>query len=384
MNILLYDMGSYMYDDLLYYLKQAGCRCKSVYYHFPDKFEDDFFCRRFSSYLEEGSFDAVMSVNFFPLVAELCRSHNIKYISWCYDSPMEERLAEYFPFETNYIFLFDRTECEDYRRAGFRQVFHLPLAVNARRLEGLSFSPAQIRKYTSEVSLVGQIYASPLSSLLNPVPDYCKGYIEALLQVQFMLYGCYLVEEAITDELVDSMNEAYRKLGQENVALNRRGLSYAIATQITQLERTLLLDVMSERFDTVLYGPSLPDTLSRVRFGGSVGYPDEMPAVFRYSKINLNPTLKCIRSGIPLRALDILGAGGLLLSNYQPELAECFTDGEEAVLYGSLEEAADKAAFYIAHEELRQDIARRGHEKACEGFSYPVRLKEMFRISRLN
>lgn len=383
MKILLYDMGSYMHDDLLYFLREAGCGCKSVYYHFPDKYEDEFFCRRFASYLRDGSYDAVVSINFFPLVARVCRAHGVKYLSWCYDSPMDSRLSDYFSYETNYIFLFDRIESEDYRREGFRQVFHLPLAVNARRLGSLVFSPAQAAKYTSDVSLVGQIYSSPLPELLTPAPDYCKGYLEALLQAQFMLYGCYFVEDLITDRLLDSMNEAYRRLGQENAALNRRGLSYAVATQITQLERTLLLEAMGERFDTVLYGPSKPASLEKVRFGGSVSYADEMPAVFRHSKINLNPTLKCIRSGIPLRALDILGAGGLLLSNFQPELAEAFADGTDLVLYSSPEEAVEKAGFYLAHDKLRTEIAKKGQEKASGLYSYPKQLKEMFQTAGL-
>ena len=42
MNILFYDMGSYTYQDTLFYLKQLGHTCKTVYYHFPNKFHDDF------------------------------------------------------------------------------------------------------------------------------------------------------------------------------------------------------------------------------------------------------------------------------------------------------------------------------------------------------
>ena len=57
-----------------------------------------------------------------------------------------------------------------------------------------------------------------------------------------------------------------------------------------------------------------------------------MPLIFRESKINLNITLRSITSGMPLRALDIMGAGGFLLSNYQQELAENYIDGEELVL----------------------------------------------------
>ena len=35
MNILFYDMGSYTYQDTLFYLKQLGHTCKTVYYTSP-------------------------------------------------------------------------------------------------------------------------------------------------------------------------------------------------------------------------------------------------------------------------------------------------------------------------------------------------------------
>lgn len=64
MNILFYDMGSYTYQDTLFYLKQLGHTCKTVYYHFPNKFHDDFCCDRFEKQLQSDSYDAVMNINF--------------------------------------------------------------------------------------------------------------------------------------------------------------------------------------------------------------------------------------------------------------------------------------------------------------------------------
>ena len=87
MNILFYDMGSYTYQDTLFYLKQLGHTCKTVYYHFPNKFHDDFFCDRLEKQLQSDSCDAVMSINFFPLAAALCHEHQLPYLAWCYDIP---------------------------------------------------------------------------------------------------------------------------------------------------------------------------------------------------------------------------------------------------------------------------------------------------------
>ena len=383
MNILFYDMGSYTYQDFLYYLEEAGHHCRTVYYHFPDKFEDAFFVYRFAKYLTEDSYDVVISVNFFPLVAQLCHKHQIKYLSWCYDSPLEDRSKEYFSFETNYIFLFDRIEVEGYRAEGYTQVFHLPLAVNTKRLDALIFTPAQIAAYQADISFVGHLYNSPLDALLYPADEYCKGFVEGLIQAQLRVYGYNFLENLITDEFLERLNSAFRKLGQTAVSLNRRGLSYAIAAQITHLERTFLIEQMGELYDTHFYSTNPYDFATPVKSCGPVKYHTEMPGVFRYSRLNLCPTLKSIQSGIPLRSLDIMGAKGVLLSNYQPELAEYFEDEKDLILYGSMEDAFAKADFYLKHEDLREEIALNGYRRICEDFAYPDKIGIMFETAQL-
>ena len=114
-----------------------------------------------------------------------------------------------------------------------------------------------------------------------------------------------------------------------------------------------------------------------------VSYDTGMPQVFKDSKINLNPSLRIIRSGISLRCMDILGCGGFLLSSYQPELAEYFTMDEEVVLYDSMEDAVAKTEFYLKHGDLRKSIAQRGYEKVKAEFNYPKQLQKMFDIAGL-
>lgn len=383
MKILFYDMGSYTYQDFLYYLREAGHQCRTVYYRFSDRFEDDFFVYRFSKYLTEDSYDVVISVNFFPLVARLCHEHNIKYLAWSYDSPLEEGLKEYFSYETNYIFLFDRIEVEQYRSEGYNRVFHLPLAVNVRRLDALSFLPAQIDAWQADVSFVGKLYDSPLENLLFPADEYCKGFVEGLIQAQLRVYGYNFLEDLITDEFLERLNDSFRKIGQTAVSLNRRGLAFAIAAQITHLERTFLIEQMGELYDTHFYSAERYDFSTPVKYCGLVKYLTEMPGVFRYSRLNLCPTLKSIQSGIPLRSLDIMGAGGLLFSNFQPELAEYFEDQRDVLMYESMEDAFAKADFYLKHEDLRREIALNGYGKVRKEFSYPDRVRQMFETAGL-
>jgi spore maturation protein CgeB len=154
---------------------------------------------------------------------------------------------------------------------------------------------------------------------------------------------------------------------------------------VTYLDRISLLELMGRRHDTHIYTYDIGDTeksfLQNVKIHGPLDYYTKMPVLFKSSKINLSSSLRAARSAISLRALDILGCGGFLLSNAQPELEEYFDDRKEVVLFRSIDEAIELADFYLEHEDERQKIAGAGFEKVKKNFRYEDRLRDMFRIS---
>jgi spore maturation protein CgeB len=228
------------------------------------------------------------------------------------------------------------------------------------------------------------------------------------MKAQSKIYGYYLVDDVLTDKLMEEINEVvYKKTmefragmsGKEQknleqggnktdgkkddtvLHISREALSYAMAAQITREDRLLALKLLSGHYDVKLYSREQNQLLDKVTYMGGVDYDTEMPMVFKSSDINLNMTLRCIKSGIPLRSLDIMGAGGFLISNYQPELAESFIDGEEMVMYESIEDMYAKVAYYLKNPGLRAEIAKRGHDKISEYYRYDDRINAMLELA---
>ena len=114
---------------------------------------------------------------------------------------------------------------------------------------------------------------------------------------------------------------------------------------------------------------------------GPIDYYKEMPYVFVESKINLNITLRSIKTGIPLRALDIMGSGGFLLTNFQSKFLEYFTPDEDFVYYNDYNELMDKVDCYLIHEKERKEIALNGCEKVRIKHTYRQRIEEMMNIA---
>ena len=115
---------------------------------------------------------------------------------------------------------------------------------------------------------------------------------------------------------------------------------------------------------------------------GPVDYEKEMPIVFKNSRINLNMTLRSIHTGIPLRAMDIMGCGGFLLTNYQEDFLEHFEPGVDYVYYSSCEELLELAEYYMNHEEERLEIARNGYHRVKTGHTYRNRVEYL--LMRMN
>ena len=104
-----------------------------------------------------------------------------------------------------------------------------------------------------------------------------------------------------------------------------------------------------------------------------------MPKVFYLSKINLNISLKSIRTGIPLRVLDILGCGGFLITNFQEELLDYFSIGEDIEVYTYLGDLREKADFYLKNDEIRKQIAESGLRKVKKEFTFEQRMEQILK-----
>lgn len=384
MKLLLYDMGAYTQNDIMGTLRKLQIPFRNIVYKLDSIEEDAYFQKRVRELMDKEKYDAVFSVNYFPVLAEICHQRGICYLSWCYDSPVdlgkEEKTVDY---DSNYIFLFDRAECKKYQRKGYGNVYHLPLAVNTERLDRIRLQAGDWTKYGADISMVGQLYTSVLPELLQPLDEYIKGYIAAITEVQMKMYGGYILPETITDNLMHKINENYRKYGQQGDLLQKKGLILEIAKHIAHMERILLLETLSEEYKIKLFGPDKPIESEKTDWRGSAGYFDEMPKVFKASTINLNVSIKCIASGIPLRALDIMGAGGFLISNYQQELAESFVDGEDMIMYTSISDAIEKCRYYMARVSEREKIRMSGYHKVKEFYRYEDRINRMLKIAGL-
>jgi len=381
MKILLYHWESYYEQDIQSILREEGVSFEIISWKFQDKNHDDTFLSYVKKNVSLNLFDCLFSINYWPLLSEICQQAGIPYLCWCYDNPLNVRdIQRTLGNEANHVYCFDKTQVLGYQRQGFQTVSHLPLGINRKRLSKVSPYDPHCLRFASDVSFVGKLYESALDQILAATDDYCKGYLQALINAQSEVYGAYLIDQSITDTFLDKINQSFReRVPGTGFVLHREELSFALACEVTRRDRIILLSLIGPRAKTKFYSYNDSSVIKGVEKCPPVDYLEEMPYVFAASRINLNPSLRAIQSGIPLRALDIMACGGFLLSNYQEELAEAFVHESEMVLYESLPDALEKALYYLKHEGERAKIALKGREKTLADYDMRDRLTLMFK-----
>lgn len=375
MKILFFQWHSFMNQGMERALKKMGMDYDTFFYQFTDWEKDDIFLERFDALVKTGKFQAVLSVNFSPLISQICEQYGMPYVSWIYDSPVHLKNLDTMKRSCNRIYFFDRGQAEEYRKIGIAAE-HMPLAVDTDIFgKTIQKAPKEIRH--TDISLVGKLYQTEYTYFSTPLSEYLKGYLEGIVSSQLKVYGGYLIPELITEELLANMNRDYRKVATDGFQMGRRELEFLLACETTGRERYLALSLLSGHYQVELYSTDEDKRLGQVHYRGYADYYKEMPVIFARSRVNLNISLKTVRTGIPLRVLDIMGCGGFVASNYQEELLEHFVPGEECVVYEGLEDMYVKVDYYLKHEDERMRIAEAGYKKVKRDFTFEERLRNI-------
>ena len=388
MHILMYRWKAYNYRDIEQTFLLLGHTVDNIEQELGSYDVSPEFERVIEEKIRGTHYDMVFTVNYFPLISNVCERTGVNYVSWTCDNPLISMYHESVFHDCNYIFTFDKTNYLEFRGMGVKHIWYLPLAVDTERMDALLGAPeeagrrnatqdSRMRKYRGDVAFVGSLYErNSYDKIKNRLPEYLRGYFDAVMEAQLNISGANIVEPMLTTNILEQLQE-YFQLEKSEGSFSDLGLIFqttVLGFKIAEIERRRALIELSKHYKVNVYSNSDVSDLLRIQYCGSVDYWSEMPKVFRMSKINLNFTIPNIKSGIPLRIWDVLGCGGFLLTNYQAEIPYYFKEGEDLVCFDSLEDLCEKVGYYLEHEEERKRIAWNGYRKVREKHSYIERI----------
>ena len=385
MKILFYRYGSICEPDIIEAMNLLGADVVCITEEVRDKSVTP---RRTMSLLQDAldnsHFDAVFSINFYPVIAEVCNIYRIRYICQSVDSPVLELFSHSICREWNRIFLFDHEQFLELSGYNSEHIFYLPLATNIRRWDSVldNTSDKTTAQYAHNIAFVGSLYTEKsLYDKVSKLPPYMSGYLNGLMSAQLQIYGSFIIEELLPEEIISEYKKNYPGFydaGESSFLTDRKLFAqFYIGNKLSSIERINCMEKLSSKYNVDIYTGSDTSTFPHLINHGFAKTHTEMPLIFNNSKINLNITSRAIRSAIPLRIWDILGCGGFCLTNYQSELTDYFIPGEHLDYYDSMDSLLEKTEYYLSHEAERRDIAENGRELIRSGHTWKDRLELM-------
>ncbi len=339
---------------------------------------------KYISFIEENNATAMLTYDFSPALSDACNSKGIPYISWIYDCPQKALYEDSVKNDCNFIFSFDKSQVSTIKKYGGKNVFYRPLGTNMLKNSGLVINSEDVPRYSCDISFIGNLFSDGLYDLARQVvDDKARQELQDVINSAYGIWdGTDRIHHKLSEHTIEQLkglnpeafNENFKMDFDDFFAARLTGYHLAYRERIEMLRRLSAYDI---RF----YTREENVHIDGVDVMPPLNYMDELPKAYYLSKINLNITLHSITTGIPLRVFDIMGVGGFVLSNYQPDIEEVFDIGQEIEVYKSFEELEDKAGFYLSHDSIRQQIAINGYNKVKDHHDISVLIKDMLLTS---
>lgn len=335
-----------------------------------------------TSALEDCRPDYIISYQFDPLTSGIARGRGIPYISWVYDSPLMALFTPELDYDTNYVFIFDKTEFSRIKRnTRHAHIYYLPMSVNLTRSGRTDITDEDIRRYSCDISFIGQLYSdNAYNRCIRGLDRRTHDEINAYLLSHVRNWTAPKYWPCLSDEAAADVKKTVNSPNTFLMSDNEYYGLLMLTRKLAEMDRITLLNALAEHYPVHLYGGSESPHLVNVTSHGHVDYYTEMNKIFYCSRINLNITLPSIETGLPQRIFDIMGNGGFVMTNYQQEIDDMFRIGRDIEAFSTTEELLEKTAYYLSHEDARLRLALNGYKSVRDNHTHLHRVREILRI----
>lgn len=381
---ILYVYGMAETKDIFYTLRKIGIDAQEYSRKQENSVLNDLEMDKLTKYIEKHHISHLMSIHLIYNLALVSYRLGIQYISIIWDAPYIKLYSPFGRMNNCWFSVFDRLDCERFRRDGIPHVIYQPLAVNYDTVHRWNEGRKGKKKYRHEISFVGSLYENNFyDRCLKEMPERIQNYfVNIFEEAAFYWDGVNRIYGKTDKVVLDYMKKIIPDFSMDT-NLDIDEISFFeilyLVRKIANLERVCVLNTLSDMFRVTLYTNEGTDVsmMPNVEVMPPVLAGAPVSTVYAESKINLNISLKGIEGGTPQRVMDIIGAGGFVLTNYCPETAELFEEDKEIVMFKSPEELVEKAAYYLSHDEERERIVRAGYDKLLRCYTYEKKLKQL-------
>lgn len=383
---ILYVHGSSKTDGIIHALGKLKIDYEVYPKRLLDTFANETAAAEVASYCKQHDISHIMSIHLIDTLAAAAKQACVDYVSIIWDAPYHKLFTVYGRMEHCWYSVFDKVDAQRFIKAGLPHILYQPLAVDDGQIRDWDggCNNISLRKYVDEVCFVGRLYDENFyDEFCNHLPQTLQNYfLDVFEKAAFRWDGVNRINGTVSNELVSYIRKVTPGFQMVNLFDIPDSVYFEngyLIRKIANIERICVLNLLAESFSVTLYTTSktAEERLKGVKIMPPICSERDLHNTFQRSKINLNISLKGIEGGTPQRVMDIMGAGGFVLTNYCPETAELFREDEEIVMFRTPEELVEKVDYYLKHDKEREQIAYKGYQKVMQCYTYERKVKDL-------
>ncbi|MFH1148477.1 MAG: glycosyltransferase [Pseudomonadota bacterium] len=330
----------------------------------------------------------LFAINYTNGLAELCRRTGIDLVCWEID-PATDRLKPCGSGEEVHVFTYRKRNVDRFRRAGFRNAEHLPLASNTGKRFPVRPSDPEKNSHSASLSFVGSSMLEQAESFRTIFLNYYRNFKggapqaweEGNRRLEDVLYRQR--EDFSLYTIPDLLQEYFPGLDDHVLNLPEAYDPFILVGEIAAAEKRLnyLARLSQTNVSVKVWGDPGWKSIEPhgIKYMGYAGHHREINSIYANSLINIDVNRIYQMDIVPMRIFDILACGGFVLAEHSDELTELFKVGYEVEAYRTFDELTEKAAYYLGHRDEAQEIAGRGMAAVRSRHTINSRIEYMLR-----
>ena len=323
----------------------------------------------------------LFSINFSPELAFLCSRYQLPYLSWTVDPLPRQRFRLYPGTDVTCcrVFCHQRALVDRFRGLGFRSARFLPLAAPDRRVPVADRS--RLESEHCSVSFVGQSLIREKVSAQAALRE-AGGDTESLDEAEAWLQQLACSEADAPDFLglatrPDLILPSLRALAESGRLEPDQMIDLLDGWLAHEVRRARVRALTAYGLQT--YGDDGWSCIAG-NYRGFARHYDQLNWVYAASKANLDLPRVYQRDIVTMRVFDVMACGGVLLSEWQEDLADWFVPGEHLMMYRSTAEMVETVSDLLAISPMeRQAMGHAARNRVISQHRLTSRVEEMLR-----
>lgn len=316
------------------------------------------------------------------IILEFLASREIPYGDWVFDDPLLWNLSG-FCSPYGYLFIADRVWIERLKIEGINNAFYLPCAVNPRIYREIELTEKDIKKYSCDVSFVGNSkYSYYKRHYLDELQRDNSREFQKVLEDSIKAF----IENPLLEisDILEIAQEKYHYFINFRSEIEREFFELGLNFAASSLYRKEVVEKLAD-LRIRIYGDDGWREWSRdgkIDFRGGIIHREELVKLYNACKINIGATLGQLRTAVTVRPFQVSACGGFLIDDYRHDLGRLFDLGKEMVCYRDKKELRELVEYFLKHPEERREIAQRAKARVLKDHTFKQRMEEAVRILR--